>query len=82
MSISTDMKHDINDMVTVTLTKKAMDILDAKYRNYSMTPFKLDGNTLTTKLWSIMNIFGSYMYMGCEQLFVDNVIVFKEKNGG
>ena len=73
---------NINDQATVILTKHGQDIL-YNYRTNLEKRCKVEFKSIyqcdqngkyTTELWVIMNIFGQYMYMGSEQVFVNNQI--------
>ena len=71
---------NVNDEVTVTLTKYGKEVLVEHYVKHGET-----GNTIMElrhisndiycfPLWELMYIFGKYTYMGGKQVFYDNNI--------
>lgn len=74
---------NLNDKVSVKLTKYGKRVLD-EYRTTLEKDSGLEFKHLQPKegiysseLWDIMHIFGKYMYLGANQLFVDNEIIIK-----
>jgi hypothetical protein len=70
-------KHNINDQVTVELTKEGLKVAEDSYKGnpFRTTPIPgLKGTTYTTELWHLMATFGDKTYMGGPQHFVNNII--------
>lgn len=84
-------KFNINDHVKVKLTEKGRDIYYHRYDDWfgqfpnsdyvpiaSYPEVDEDGYT-EIQLWHLMEIFGPYLYNGCNVPFEDNNIYFDEK---
>ncbi len=80
---------NINDQVSVSLTPYGKKVYQQDVEKHYgpvakdiMAEFehKNIDNILTTELWKLMSIFGKHMYMGCEQVFVNNKIRFKKED--
>jgi hypothetical protein len=75
-------KHNINDTITVKLTKEGIDLLKQYWVSvfkhspnlYTKNPPGLTGDTFVAQFWDLMQIFGPSTYMGGPQFFVDNII--------
>ena len=65
------MKFNLNDYVTVKLTANGLHIYTTSdyYRENRVTM----GGTLREQAWVVMHVFGSFLWSGAEQVFVDNV---------
>ena len=61
---------NINDIATVMLTKLGENILLSNSMYSSNYDF--ESKKLKIELWELMNIFGKYLYIGSEQVFVNN----------
>ena len=72
------MKINLNEIVTVTLTKKGAEILTEHEKKYLAGIHKnrvyQQGHEFRTHLWDIMNIFGKHLYNGCEIPFEQNEV--------
>ncbi len=77
---------NINDNVTVILTDYGKQILD-EYRTNLEKEIKINLDSIyhyeedgkfREQLWAIMNIFGSHLYCGSKQIFLDNQIQIEE----
>ena len=76
-----EIKININDQVTVILTKYGQEILEHfKRENEEEMKMKFVGLTCdengkyVAQLWHLMYIFGEYMYNGVDQVFLNNKI--------
>lgn len=75
---------NINDKVSVKLTKYGKQVLK-EYRTSLEKDSRLEFTHLqpneegiySSELWDIMYLFGKYMYMGADQVFVKNEIIIK-----
>jgi len=77
---------NINDKVTVILTDYGREVL-YKYRTNLEEKFKFKFKSLhncdqngkyVEQLWQIMHIFGSEMYVGAKQVFLNNQIYIED----
>ena len=71
---------NINDMVSVKLTSYGLDVFlkedtGGSYYKYNYIP---ETATLTVPLWTLIELFGSFIYHGCKQLFENNEITIEE----
>lgn len=76
------MRINTNAQVTVTLTRTGALIYEAHMGQFPshVRERKLAGDTLTTQLWGLMQVFGDGIHMGMGEVpFVDNVVVLDEK---
>ena len=62
---------NINDMVKVKLTPLGKKVLKEHFRNRSSRP---SIHAYEDELWSVMSIFKDYLYVGAQQVFVNNEI--------
>lgn len=75
---------NINNDVEITLTEYGKHILDNHRKKLEKgTGIKLDiifkyeeSGVYKAQLWELMNIFGSHIYNGAEQVFVNNEIKY------
>ena len=71
---------NLNDRVKVTLTAKGAQIITEYYadmhKDYPLIPAKefKEGDILEEQLYYLMYMYGSSMYAGAENVFVDNQI--------
>lgn len=71
---------NINDNVKVELTKEGKKILDRDCPTLAQFYHETD-NTFKFQLWELMKIYGKYMENGMNQVFVNNTIHVKRKEG-
>jgi hypothetical protein len=63
---------NINDTVKVKLTEHGVNFVTrSKERGYLL---KEGNNEMTIELWHLMQVFGDAMYMGGDQLFINNIV--------
>lgn len=72
------MKLNLNDRVSVTLTKKGADIYNQAWKDYS-TPQMKEGDVITTQLWALFRDFGDYINLGYGMPFEFGIITLEEK---
>jgi len=74
------MKFNINHYVTIKLTDYGAYIYHRFYDSL-LLPYKPVSayQEVQMQLWEVFNIFGDHCYNGANQLFVDNIIEFNEK---
>lgn len=76
------MKFNINGEVKVTLSDFGKKILVRHYAKYNQRPPDDEWNEGRFQLWCLMEIFGSHMNLGQQEVpFKDNVIEIEDKNG-
>lgn len=78
------MKLNLNERVQVVLTPRGAEIWnanEAQYENvhYSKPNYKQAGDVLKESLWSLFQVFGKDIYMGCQVPFEGCEIVLDEK---
>jgi hypothetical protein len=73
------MKVNINDDVEITLTNCGLEVLREKGPTSFTYNFDSSTNTLKEQLWVVMNVFGGSLWNGGEQLFIKNIIKFKDE---
>ena len=77
---------NLNDRVKVTLTAKGAQIITEYYadmhKDYPLIPAKTfkEGDVLEEQLHYLMYMYGSSMYAGAENVFVDNQITLTIKD--
>lgn len=72
-----NLEINVNDPVEVKLTKEGLAVLKQHLENIEIRypPPWLEGNTLRTQLWDLMQTFGHQMYMGnLSMMFEENQI--------
>lgn len=70
------MQLNLNDTVSVTLTKQGADIYNQAWEGYS-THQKKEGDVLTTQLWALFRDFGDYINLGYVMPFEFGIITKK-----
>lgn len=67
---------NINDKVTVKLTRYAFDLFLRMDIDGNLYKYNYDAitNELTIPIWQLMHLFGKHIYVGSKQLFEDNEI--------
>ena len=76
-------KLNLNDRVTVTLTEAGRQTLSGYYDALKLPPqYRLPGigvdGRFSTELWDLMQIFGVRIFMGGPQLFKENIVEMGE----
>ena len=72
------MKFNINYDVRVKLTEYGEQVLDKRLNDMYgkeasiIKPYRQDGEYFRFQMWDFMAMFGPFMFMGGEQVFVDN----------
>jgi hypothetical protein len=74
---------NLNEQVKVKLTSEGERILKEYFNEYPNNIRKAtwldEDGYYVTQLWDFMNIFGSKLYNGQRQLFVNNKLIFESK---
>lgn len=82
--VAANADHNINDQCTVTLTEAGAKIYNEwgnQHKYPGSAPYRhADGFVLRTQLWSLMQIFGSHIYMGMAQVPFLNAKINIEKS--
>jgi len=83
------MNFNINDYVKVKLTYHGMDILRKNHAKIFAHTYKVpdfvppivdeDGYT-EFQMWYLMQEFGEYIYLGCENPFMHDIIIEEKKS--
>lgn len=69
--------HNLNDTVEVVLTDTGAEIYNKYYENSKWRDVNVsEGHILRSQLWSIMQVFGEYLYLGGHVPFKDCLIKF------
>ena len=71
------MKFNINDEVVIKLTKYGETILGKSNSTSYEYSYNKKTKILKEQLWVVMNIFGNHLWLGGEQMFVNNIIELK-----
>lgn len=67
-------KYNINDLVKLKLTKRGCDIIDTEYGYLKYN----DDNEISMQLHEAFNIFGEYLYNGCEIPFETEITLLSK----
>lgn len=81
MSKNCEMKNLIinwNDQVIIQPNALGWKIWEDYWNKFKVKPPKHQ-ETLTLQLWDVANVFGSYLYNGCEMPFVNTTIEIIKK---
>lgn len=74
------MKLNINCSVKARLTEEGMEVVRNEIARYGKHYHKVtDGNLFETQLWILMQVFGPFIFHGCKNHIVDNVIEIIEE---
>lgn len=73
-----DVSVNISDTVEVVLTDAGLQALKDDFIGETLLQYNVEGRTLKTELWQLMQVFGDRIYMGGPQYFVNNEITLKD----
>lgn len=78
--VSMELKININEYVSVQLTKFGKEAYAKHFRHYKVRPTEIQKDAdgwCVFHLWDLMHIFGPVLYMGPPTPFVGNIIRIK-----
>lgn len=71
---------NLNDRVSVKLTPKGQEVLVGEFTKYGIRYAPRTDGLYVGSLWSLMEIFGSYMFPGAPMLFEGNEVTRLEED--
>lgn len=68
------MRLNLNEEVSVELTKSGADIYNSYWIDYK-DPSKKEGDVIKEQFWHLFQVFGEHIYLGCEMPFKDCEVI-------